>query len=411
MEDDAVRFVAATSGSPWCLCAVCLFEGPNLTDLGDFVDNASVKRLRVARALREIRAAAAARIHGGRSEYSQLRDGLFRQGENEAFDEVVATAIADLESSENLGGGSAGDGGGGDGNGNGGSGDGDGRVADSDSRSAGVAAASLHPLPIDGASTEATRSPCQQQRHVRQPPQPPSQQHHTALQLPPLLPTQRRQTIQVPPPPPLPPPPPQPPHQQTVQPPPPPPPPIFACASCLRTMSEKARMPDAALANGYWPGLVPAELADLTDIEERMISPIVPVTRFSMITGSQPGDSFGWSFVNRVAEVANQLPRVLNATHAVRFVSMGVPSSTSSHVVRPDRVIRAVRFLKTHNFLYETVDINEEVLTTSTESDGGGPVIDIPPIDADVSSASNPETVLIDAQPEDDDFLSALGNR
>ncbi|XRB22299.1 hypothetical protein RI054_30g121500 [Pseudoscourfieldia marina] len=65
MEDDAVRFVAATSGSPWCLCAVCLFEGPNLTDLGDFVDNASVKRLRVARALREIRAAAAARIHGG----------------------------------------------------------------------------------------------------------------------------------------------------------------------------------------------------------------------------------------------------------------------------------------------------------------------------------------------------------
>ena len=41
-------------------------------------------------------------------------------------------------------------------------------------------------------------------------------------------------------------------------------------------------------------------------------------------------------------------------------------------------VIQAVRFLKAHNFLYETIDINEEVLQATTESDGGGPVVNIP---------------------------------
>ena len=113
-----------------------------------------------------------------------------------------------------------------------------------------------------------------------------------------------------------------------------------------------------AVLYGLFPGAIPEELSDLTYVEVSMISLINSLTKLHMCKKEAyfKASSPTYTVMNNVNSITSQFPRKLTSgdVAVLRTVGGVVPKD---YTFRPFNVIRALRWLKENNRLYQTITI------------------------------------------------------
>ena len=139
---------------------------------------------------------------------------------------------------------------------------------------------------------------------------------------------------------------------------------IIFCAKCIKRAKKMANPEQLSVyeENEMNPGETPACLQNLTRMEVRMISKVHPHMKLVALPGGQMGEhGQAISFPSNISTLCNKLP------HEDANVVMVKPNGAvclnySVHdVVRPSKIKNALLWLKSHNLLYNDVDIVPEV--------------------------------------------------
>lgn len=116
--------------------------------------------------------------------------------------------------------------------------------------------------------------------------------------------------------------------------------------------------PKHCLFQGLFCGSIPDELKNLTSVEESMINIYSAVISMILAGGKhyQVRGSTSYTIINDLANVASELPRMPTAdcTSVLRHVSTRL---SKDYTYRPNRVYRALNWLKRNNHLYEHVKL------------------------------------------------------
>jgi hypothetical protein len=152
------------------------------------------------------------------------------------------------------------------------------------------------------------------------------------------------------------------------------------CSPCA-TALKKNKMPDLALANGFWIGEIPRELDDLTLGEKALISRVRrnrSLVRVSKGHYKMVANVISWP--NPVVKVYAALPpprEDLDDVLAIIFTGTEPPTEEDSKrsplLVRRKKVLQALEWLKLNNRDYEEVLIDHEALASYDEE--GIPVV------------------------------------
>ena len=171
--------------------------------------------------------------------------------------------------------------------------------------------------------------------------------------------------------------------------------------------------PKMSLFLGLFCGRIPDELMNLTAVEESMINIYSAITNISLAGGKhfKVRGATCYTIINDLTSVAKELPRMpsIDCTAVLRHNSTKL---CKDYTYRPNRVYRALNWLKLNNHLYEDIVLkwSSEIMDWANNSE----CIDIPfieisdeeehEIDESVNepmipgetSSANPGTVLID---------------
>ena len=108
------------------------------------------------------------------------------------------------------------------------------------------------------------------------------------------------------------------------------------------------------------PGVVPIELRGLTQVEEMLISAVMPL----MSVYRLPHGQYGYSghvinLPQNVSSIATKLPRLPNDLDILIVTKEGQNASHEDFHVRRHKVQQALRWLKLHNKYYANIEIDE----------------------------------------------------
>ena len=171
--------------------------------------------------------------------------------------------------------------------------------------------------------------------------------------------------------------------------------------------------PKMSLFLGLFCGRIPDELMNLTAVEESMINIYSAITNISLAGGKhfKVRGATCYTIINDLTSVAKELPRMpsIDCTAVLRHNSTKL---CKDYTYRPNRVYRALNWLKLNNHLYEDIVLkwSSEIMDWANNSE----CIDIPfieisddekheideivnePMIPGETSSANPGTVLID---------------
>ena len=119
---------------------------------------------------------------------------------------------------------------------------------------------------------------------------------------------------------------------------------------CTRCSRDKKQPKLYSANNGMDPGLVPQELQSLTQVEEMLISSVMPIMSLYHL----PHGQFGYSghIINLPQDVAtftNTLPRSPSQLDVLLVRRQGAAGSHKDFRVRRSKVLTALQWLKQHN--------------------------------------------------------------
>ena len=169
------------------------------------------------------------------------------------------------------------------------------------------------------------------------------------------------------------------------------------CNKCHKSLSQQKR-PLLSLANGLWIGNIPAELSDLTYVEQLLIARVRHnrcIVRVS--SGMHKMRANAIVFANPTPKIYNILPPpVSDLDDVLAFIYTGPCKPTKSDfertplLVRRNKVATALNWLKLNNFDYYDLEISLENLNDYPEN--GIPVV----VDYRQSSTNkNPESTAV----------------
>ena len=132
---------------------------------------------------------------------------------------------------------------------------------------------------------------------------------------------------------------------------------------CTRCSRDKKEPKLYSIDNGMDPGVVPQELQGLTQVEEMLISSVMPIMSLYHL----PHGQFGYSghIINLPQDITtftNTLPRSPSQLDVLLVRRQGAAGSHKDFRVRRSRIFTALRWLKQHNTYYKDILINEAVL-------------------------------------------------
>jgi hypothetical protein len=117
-------------------------------------------------------------------------------------------------------------------------------------------------------------------------------------------------------------------------------------------------VPTNALIRGLFTGSLPPELTDLTYVEQSMISIYSAISKITLVGGKhyQSKGATTYTIVNDLASVSKQLPRMpsIESTALLRHRN---GDFKKDYKYRPNKVHRALIWLKLNNHLYKDIDI------------------------------------------------------
>ena len=101
-------------------------------------------------------------------------------------------------------------------------------------------------------------------------------------------------------------------------------------------------------------------MQDLTQVEEMLISAVLPIMTLYRL----PHDQYGYSghVINLPQDVASCLPRVPSDLDVIIVRKEGAAQSHHDFCVRRSRVLTALQWLQLNNIYYHTVTINPDAL-------------------------------------------------
>ena len=143
---------------------------------------------------------------------------------------------------------------------------------------------------------------------------------------------------------------------------------VWICHTCHRTL-KRGKMPAQAKANKLDLVVIPPELSDLNELETRLICLRIP---FMKIVSLAVGKGPAVNVPTDLKPVCRILPRLPSQTQLVTMKLKRKLCYKTHHYqgyVRPDKVMTALRWLKTNNPLYAAIDINDSWLEDDPTDD------------------------------------------
>jgi hypothetical protein len=144
------------------------------------------------------------------------------------------------------------------------------------------------------------------------------------------------------------------------------------CAECCKQLpqSDSAMasyvVPKLALVNGYFRGACPPELEGLSLVDISLICPINIISSLAMFDhGHYQSSATVFSVLNDVVDIAPKLPRSTSVGIVCTVIRPNSVQSPKPLRYNPNRVLKALTWLKANNHLY--ADINIEPTVNDTE--------------------------------------------
>ena len=185
---------------------------------------------------------------------------------------------------------------------------------------------------------------------------------------------------------------------------------IWICKTCDRSL-KRGSMPVQAKANGLQLSEIPAELSDLNALELRLICLRLPFMKMVALPSGKQRSIHGPA-VNvpaKVDTICNVLPRLPSQTELVPLKLKRKLAYRGHYMygyVIPQKALNALRFLKQHNPLYASVEVNhlwvDQSLADSEEELGSSLVEPVEEVETDQTQSEpvyglNPSNAFSDA--------------
>ena len=143
-------------------------------------------------------------------------------------------------------------------------------------------------------------------------------------------------------------------------------PPARVCSRCSRDKQEPKLY---SAANNMDPGSVPLALQGLTQVEEMLISPVMPI----MSVYQHPLGQYGYSghvinLLQDVASVVCSLPRMPSQLDVAVVQKEGTAGSHKDFRVRRSRVLHALQWLLENNRHFCEIFLDHAVLAQLLEN-------------------------------------------
>ena len=139
-------------------------------------------------------------------------------------------------------------------------------------------------------------------------------------------------------------------------------------------------LPKLCFFRGLFTGSIPDELVGLTRVEDSMINIYSAITNVSMAGGKhwQIRGGTCYTIINDLTSVAQQLPR-MPTSDCIAILRHESTKLSKDYTYRPNRVYRALHWLKLHNHLYKNVELIFPCDSVDWENDISD--VDIPFVD------------------------------
>ena len=150
----------------------------------------------------------------------------------------------------------------------------------------------------------------------------------------------------------------------------------FICIRCMTALrSKKPRMPDQACANGLVLYIIPDELANIFPIERRLLSFRIPF--ITLIVIRRYGGHYKINgpplnvpaTLDQIAKILPRMPGELQLHPLKLKRKLEYKSHYMYDMVRKDKVIGAIMWLKDHNKHYESVPVDTAWLENEVDND------------------------------------------
>ena len=132
---------------------------------------------------------------------------------------------------------------------------------------------------------------------------------------------------------------------------------------CTRCSRDKREPKLCSTGNGMDPGLVPLKLQGLTQVEEMLISSVMPIMSLYHLPHGQYG--YSGHIINLPQDIAtftNTLPRSPSQLDVLLVRRQGAAGSHKDFRVRRSKILTALQWLKQHNTYYKDILIDEAAL-------------------------------------------------
>ena len=129
---------------------------------------------------------------------------------------------------------------------------------------------------------------------------------------------------------------------------------------CTRCHNDSKQPKLYSLENNMDPGVVPIELRGLTQVEEMLISAVMPLMSVYRLPHGQYG--YNGHVINlpqNVSSIATKLPRLPNDLDILIITKEGQNASHKDFHVRRHKVQQALHWLKLQNKYYANIEIDE----------------------------------------------------
>ena len=149
---------------------------------------------------------------------------------------------------------------------------------------------------------------------------------------------------------------------------------LSVCSRCLRDVLEPKLYSED---NNMDPGAIPPALQELTQVEEMLISPVMPMMSVYRLPHGQLG--YGGHVINLPQDVASFVSSLPRYPSNLDLVVIRKESTTGSHKdfrVRRSRVLRALQWLRENNVYFHDISLDHSVLDELPE-DGDLPEISV----------------------------------
>ena len=169
------------------------------------------------------------------------------------------------------------------------------------------------------------------------------------------------------------------------------------CSRCSRDQHEVKLF---SAANNTHPGPIPAELLDLTQVEEMLISPILPMTVYRLPHGQLGYSGHVINLPQNVSSFVSSLPRTLPN---MEILVVRKPTCDGNHKdfrVQRQKILHALKWLKANNPYFHKITIDYAVLE---ELPNDSILPNIPTISESLDSPEDKTS----SQPESDEQLES----